>query len=140
MITFKNAIQYFIKTPSTIFLIDGIGALLTTLSLCLIMLNFGSQFGMSLYALSFLTVIATLFCCYSIMCFLFLKESWFIFLSLIGLANLLYALLSCTLMIYFFSTLPLWGVLYFSVEILLILSLVYIEVSIARAFYLQKQA
>lgn len=140
MIAIKNAIQYLIKNPSTIFLVDGIGALLTTLSLCLIMLNFGSEFGMSLYPLSILTIIATLFCSYSILCFLFLKESWCVYISMIGLANLLYALLSFSLMMYFFSTLPAWGILYFSLEILIILCLVYIEVSIARAFYLQKQA
>lgn len=139
MIAIKKAIQYLIKNPSTMFLIDGIGALLTTLSLCLIMLNFGSQFGMSLYALSLLTIIATLFCSYSIFCFLFLKESWYIYLTLIGLANLLYGILSCSLMIYFFSTMPAWGIFYFSVEMLLILLLVYIEISIAKDFYFKQQ-
>jgi hypothetical protein len=139
MIAIKKAIQYLIKNPSTMFLIDGIGALLTTLTLCLIMLNFGSQFGMSLYALSLLTIIATLFCSYSIVCFLFLKESWYIYLTLIGLANLLYGILSCSLMIYFFSTMPAWGIFYFSVEMLLILLLVYIEISIAKDFYFKQQ-
>ncbi len=139
MIAIKKAIQYLIKNPSTMFLIDGIGALLTTLSLCLIMLNFGSQFGMSLYALSLLTIIATLFCSYSILCFLFLKESWYIYLTLIGLANSLYGVLSCSFMIYFFSTMPAWGILYFSVELLLILLLVYIEISIAKDFYFKQQ-
>lgn len=139
MIAIKKAIQYLIKNPSTMFLIDGIGALLTTLSLCLIMLNFGSQFGMSLYALSLLTIIATLFCSYSIVCFLFLKESWYIYLTLIGLANLLYGMLSCSLMIYFFSTMPAWGIFYFSIEMLLILLLVYIEISIAKEFYFKQQ-
>ena len=120
-------IQQLTANPRRIFLIDGAGAVLTAFLLCVVLASFQSFFGMPVRVLYVLGAVAAVFAVYSFSCYCWLKRSHRSFLAAIIIANLLYAVLSLGLVIYYFQQLSSWGLLYFTGEIIVILVLVSIE-------------
>lgn len=119
--------------PKTLFLVDGIGALVTAFFLYVILRTYNDYFGMPESVLTCLSVIAVIFCFYSITCYFLLKDNWPPFLSMISIANLLYCCLTLGLVIYYFPVLTMLGVVYFIGEIMVISGLVFVELkTIAR--------
>lgn len=113
-----------------IFLIDGLGALLTAFLVGIVLTNFQEYVGMALEILISLALVALVFCTYSLSCFLLLKSGWKPFLIAIATANLLYCVTTTTLLILFFNQLTTLGIMYFLGEIIVIGILVYFEFSI----------
>jgi hypothetical protein len=111
----------------TLFLIDGLGALLSAFFLFAVLGTFSEYFGMSPTILIRLSAIAMIFALYSMTCFFFLKDNWKPFLRIICAANLLYSCLTISLVIYFYKNLTLLGIAYFLAEIIVILGLVFVE-------------
>ncbi len=128
----EKMINHLVRKPGTLFLIDSIGAMLTTLLLFFVLRNFNGYFGMPKTALTYLSAIAACFCVYSAICFLFLKENWMPFIKIISVANLLYCLLTAGLLINYYKQLTGLGLTYFWVEIIIICGLVFIERSVAN--------
>lgn len=120
--------------PRRIFLIDGLGAVLTAFLLCVVLASFESFFGMPAQVLYVLGGVAVVFAVYSFSCYCWLKRSHRSFLAAIIIANLLYAVLSLGLVIYYFPQLSSWGLLYFTGEIIVILVLVSIEYRCLKRF------
>jgi hypothetical protein len=127
MHNFKERLNRVSPKPKTLFLIDGLGGLVTALLLYGVLRPFHEYVGMPPKVLIYLTLIAALFFIYSTLCHLFVKENWKPFLKIISYANLLYCCLTLLLMIYYFQELTTLGVGYFLAEILVILVLVYFE-------------
>lgn len=125
--------NYFIKTPRTLFLLDGIGAAVTAFSLFVILRNYYTCFGMPEYILTYLSLIAISFCMYSTACYFLLKGNWSPFLRAISIANLIYCILTIVLLFIYYKELTTLGLSYFIIEILIILALVYVEWSVATA-------
>jgi hypothetical protein len=117
----------FIPKPKAIFLVDGLGAFFTASFLFLVLIKFQEYFGMPSEILSLLSITAFTFATYSILCFLFLKKNWGIFLKAIMVANLLYCCLTMGLVIYYHSALTTIGLTYFIAEIAVIVGLVLVE-------------
>ncbi|MGJ3235773.1 hypothetical protein [Marivirga sp.] len=113
--------------PTKIFLLDSLGALLTTILIGVVLTNFQEYIGMPLDILFTLAGVALIFCVYSISCFVFLKKNWKPFLKAIAIANLLYCLATTVLIITFYPQLTILGLLYFIGEIIVIVVLVYFE-------------
>lgn len=113
--------------PKTIFLIDGLGAVLTAILLGFVLTNFEAYFGMPCNVLYCLAVVACIFMFYSLACYTFLKNRWRAFLSIIMVANLLYCGLTIALVCYYYSRLTPLGITYFLLECLVILGLVWLE-------------
>jgi hypothetical protein len=122
----------FIQKPKTIFLVDGVGALITASILFLVALKFQVYFSIPREILSSLSIIAYSFATYSILCFLFLKKDWGIFLKAIMITNLLYCCLTMGLVIYYHSVLTTIGLTYFLAEIAVIAGLVFVELKIFK--------
>ncbi|MFM9840390.1 MAG: hypothetical protein ACKVOQ_19140 [Cyclobacteriaceae bacterium] len=120
-------IAQIIPKPKTIFLVDGLGAFATASILFLVQGQFQDYFGMPSEILSLLSIIAFTFTVYSILCFLFLKKNWGIFLKAIMTANLLYCYLTTSLLIHHRFMLTNMGLIYFIAEIVVIGGLVFIE-------------
>ena len=120
--------------PRRIFLLDGAGAVLTALLLCVVLASFESFFGMPVRVLYVLGAVAAVFAVYSFSCYCWLKRNHRSFLAAIIIANLLYAVLSLGLVIYYFPQLSNWGLLYFAGEIIVILVLVAIEYRCLKRF------
>jgi hypothetical protein len=117
----------FAQKPKTIFLVDGLGALGTASLLLLVLIKFQKYFGMPSETLSLLSIIAFTFTAYSILCFLFLKKNWGMFLKAIMIANLFYCCLTTGLLIHYRSLLTNMGLTYFIAEIVVIGGLLFVE-------------
>ena len=129
----RKFINLFAGKPEKLFLIDSLGALLTTFLLFVVLRSFNESFGMPPRTLTYLAAIAACFCLYSAACAFLLKENHRPFLSGIGLANLLYCSLTMCLLLIYNQQLTFLGITYFLVEILIVCALVYLELSVALA-------
>lgn len=128
----KKLINYFSEKQKTLFFIDSIGAFLTAFSLMVIVRQFNEYFGIPQNELTYLSVIAVLFCIYSAACFLFFKGSFKPFLRIIGIANLIYCVLTIGLLIKYNSLLTILGTTYFLIEIVIICGISFIELNVAK--------
>lgn len=135
----KNVINYFTKMPRTLFLVDGLGAALTTFCLFMSVRNFYVYFGMPKYILTYLFLIVLVFCIYSTTCFFLLKRNWTPFIRVISIANLIYCVLTLIFLYIYFNELTKLGLTYFFIEIVIIIALVYVELNVATAIKKLKQ-
>lgn len=88
-------------------------------------------FGIPIKELTYLSVIAVVFCIYSATCFLSLNDSFTTFIKFIGIANLMYCALTIGLMIKYYPLLTIIGTAYFFVEIAIICGLSYVELTVS---------
>ena len=109
-----------------VFLIDGIGALLSALFLWLIY-YFRNVFGVPDNMFKLLIVYPVLFACYSLICAWLTPVKWKSFLSIIMTCNLLYIIFSLGLVSFYFEELYIPAVIYFLAETLIVLTVVYFE-------------
>ncbi len=114
----------------TIFLLDGIGALLSAIFLGIILPMLQAHIGIPIYTLWLLAIIALFFAIYSLSCFWFLDTKNTKFLKAIITANLAYCILTALLVGFHIETITTWGIAYFLLEILIILGLVTYELRV----------
>ena len=114
-------------TPKHLFLIDGIGALITATLLGLVLTRFEASFGMPTDMLYPLATTALVFSLYSLLCYLLLFSNWAPFLKIIAICNGLYCLVTLILAILLFDSLTWLGVGYFLGEIGIVSTLATIE-------------
>lgn len=126
-----NVIRYFSKVPRNIFLLDALGAALTASSLFVVVRGFNVCFGMPTHILTYLSLIALVYCVYSMTCFILLKSNWTPFIRFISGANMAYCLLIMVLICVYYSELTKLGLTYFFLEFGVISVLVYIELNVA---------
>ena len=113
--------------PKHLFLFDCLGALLSAFLLGVVLPSFQPIFGMPHKILYGLAALAGLFTIYSFWNYIWFKENWQPYLRAIAIVNLLYCGLTAVLVIYFRHELTKWGLLYFLLEMLVIIVLVVIE-------------
>lgn len=114
-----------------LFLIDGLGALVTALLLSQVLARFESVFGMPREILWVLAGIAGCFAVYSFLCHLFIEENGQPYLKGIAVANTVYCITTLGLVIYLNESLTYLGIAYFIGEIFIILILVRLEFNVA---------
>ncbi len=120
-------ISRFTQNPKQLLIIDAIGAFITLGLVALIAKYFGTFFGIPFDYFAILAVIALLIFIYSSTCFLTVKEiTWQLLLSL-AIINFIYCFLILTLIIHLKSEIKPLGLLYFLLEILILLLLIGIE-------------
>ncbi len=130
--TIIKIIKLLYAKPKKLFLMDSIGALNTAFLLFVVLRNFNEYFGMPERILTYLSVIAVCFCIYSTICFFVIKANWTPFIKGISIANLLYCVLTISLVIFYNSQLTTIGIAYFLGEIAIICGLVYIELNVVK--------
>jgi hypothetical protein len=123
----QSLIRYFNQQPKKLFLTDSLGALLTAFLLIAVLATFRKYFGMPLHILYVLATVGFAFAAYSFCCYLFAGSKWKPYLKRIAIANLLYCCASMVLVVYFYKTLTVLGVIYFLVEMAVVSLLVLIE-------------
>ena len=121
---------HFVASPRSIFLLDGIGAFVSTL-LLLIVGYFDEVFGIPINLLYQLLPIAIFCTLFSLTVYFLYPAKWKRFLLSIGIVNILYCCLTFVSIIFYYDSLTILGVAYFSIEIFIILLLSSIELSIA---------
>lgn len=122
-------LNYLSVKPRTLFFIDGIGAVVTSLSLYIMKVAVNEYFGMPPTLLTYLSAIAVAFGIYSFSCFILVRQNSKRFLKIIGFANLFYCCLTAFLVIDYYHHLTLLGVTYFLGEIAIICTLVFVELT-----------
>lgn len=129
----RKIIDQLTENPRALFLIDSLGAFLTAFLLFVVLRSFNEYVGMSKKVLTNLSLIAIVFCLYSTFCTLFVKVNQASPIRIIGIANLLYCILTAGLLLIHYSDLTGMGIAYFLIEIIIICGLVYIELNVARS-------
>ena len=114
-------------TPKNLFLIDGLGALLSAFLLGVVLVKLQSLIGMPTNQLYFLAAIPCFFALYDLICYFGVGENWRPYLKGIAIANLLYCVLSIGLLIFHFPKLTGLGVAYFVIEILIVVAIAWWE-------------
>ncbi|MHA7059631.1 hypothetical protein ACWGOQ_0020565 [Aquimarina sp. M1] len=123
------------KKPKQLFLIDGLGALLTLFFLIAMSTIFQEYIGMPETALYFLAMIALIYTVYSFSCYYLLNpRNWKPLLKIIAFANLVYCFLTIGCTYHFYQSLTTLGLFYFILEILLVLVLIYLEFITATSY------
>jgi hypothetical protein len=126
-----GAMRLLPSTPYHMFRIDGLGAMLSSLIL-LVMIMWPQVFGMPRTVLFALLPFALAFAAYSMGCAHFRPKRWKPLLAAIAKANLLYATVTLMLVTVFFEELTLLGKAVFIAEIVVILVVVGVELRVRR--------
>ncbi len=119
-----------LKNPKYIFLIDGMGGLLTALFLIGVLPYFQDAIGLNKIVLYILGSIGACYGIYSLCCFRFVKSNFDVWLKVIVLANLIYCVAIAGVVTFFLEEMTLIGVGYFAFEVLVILAIVFSEIRI----------
>ncbi len=114
-------------SPKTLFLVDSMGALLTSFMLGFVLSTFEEVFGMPKSILYLLAPVAFGYSIYSFICYLKISSNWSPFLETIAWANLFYSTLTLGLVVYYWSFLTIIGSLYFILESIIIYGLAFLE-------------
>jgi hypothetical protein len=124
------------NNPKQIFLIDSLGAFLSSFLLGIIALKFSDTFGLPKATFSFLAALALLFAIYSLTCYCLVKDKWRPFLLSIIIANVCYCFLTIWLVFAHFDSITILGLTYFILELIVIMALIFIEI---KTFTNEKQ-
>ncbi len=124
---FRSVLHKLASNPKRIFLIDSFGAFFTAFLLSTILTRLEEEFGMPRKVLIPLSIVACVYAIYSLGCYFLVNGKWRPFLKIIAVANLIYCCVTTGLVILFCQSLTIWGVVYFTSEIIIITGLVFIE-------------
>ena len=113
--------------PGQLFLIDGMGALLSAVLLGMVLPNFEQLLGIPLLLLYFLATIPIVFFIYDMICYFFIKQNHWPYIRFIAYANMVYCAISLLLCTYHLDRLTIYGWGYIVIEIAVIMLLVTLE-------------
>ena len=129
----KSLVRFFTQKPRTLLLVDGIGALLTGLSLLLISSHGPAWFGLPEASLVRLGFCAISIAVCSVSCGTILRAYWQGWLGKVWIINLLYLAAVAVLLVRCAGQLTTLGLIYFAAEAAIILLLVGIEIKVWQA-------
>jgi hypothetical protein len=125
--------EIFSKKPMLILLVDGLGAILTTL-LLVFLVPILDPFWVNLNPFyTILPLISGILAFTSLATFFFFKTNWLIYLRFVVTANIGYCLFSLFILVFDWNYVSILVITYFSLEILIVLLLVYLELTIISA-------
>ncbi|MCC6410623.1 MAG: hypothetical protein IT270_03125 [Saprospiraceae bacterium] len=113
--------------PRKLFLIDGLGALLSSFLLGIVLVKLEPVFGMPKNVLAILSLLALLFAVYSLVVYWIFPERWRPAMRVIAVVNLLYCCVTLGLVYAYREVVTDWGVLYFVLEVVVVASLATLE-------------
>lgn len=128
----KRLLKSFTLNPKKLFLIDGLGAVLSAFLLGIILVKFESIIGIPPSTLYFLAVFPLLFAIYDFYCYQKKYNNLKSFLKGIAIVNLLYCCLSIGIAFYHRKTISNLGWTYIIVEIFIIIILSNFELTVAK--------
>ncbi|MCX2764811.1 hypothetical protein [Aquimarina muelleri] len=114
-----------------IFLIDGIGAVLSAFLLGVILVRFEHHFGMPIPTLYFLSIFPCLFALYDLICYLLSSEKGTVLIKIIAFLNIAYCFISISSVFKHHQSLTSLGLIYFILELAIIILLITMELKIA---------
>lgn len=128
----KRLLKSFTLNPKKLFLIDGLGAVLSAFLLGVVLVKFESIIGIPPSSLYFLAVFPLLFAMYDFYCYQKKHNNLKSFLKGIAVVNLLYCCFSIGAAFYHLKTITNLGWAYILFEILIIIILSNFELTVAK--------
>jgi hypothetical protein len=122
-----------VLSPRALFLVDGVGALVTALLVGVVLPTLGELIGMPRPILRALALTAAVYAAYSLTCAAMRPTRWPACLRAIALANVGYCLVTAAVLGRFAAALHVLDWLYFVGEIVLVGALATWELRVARA-------
>ena len=119
-------------TPQSVFLLDGLGAVVSLVSLGVVLPAFQAYIGMPLPVLYVLAALAACFASYSLSCYKFADHTQARWLKIVMAANLSYCLISVFCVALYFQQLTKLGLAYFISEKFVVLAIVGIEYKVFK--------
>lgn len=113
--------------PYQLFLVDGLGALLSATLLLLVVAPLENYFGMPSTVVVVLGIIACMLMICSASCSVLKPKQWIFWMHIVAATNLLYACTTAVLLFMYAHQLTLLGFLYFVGEIIILCLLVVLE-------------
>ncbi|MDX8553835.1 hypothetical protein MK851_09410 [Tenacibaculum sp. 1B UA] len=130
----KQLLKSLTLNPKKLFLIDGLGAVLSAFLLGVILVNLESIIGIAPSTLYLLAVLPIFFAVYDFYSYQKIHNELKPFLKGIAILNLLYCCLSIGAAFYHYKTITSIGWIYILVEVSIIIILSIIELTIAKRF------
>ncbi len=118
--------------PQRVFLLDSAGACYSALLLGLVLASCPTLIGVPQTTLYELCTVASILCLSSLGSYIFLRHIWRTVLRFIAVANLLYCLYTALLVFQLWHEITFFGIVYFAVEILIIVALAFFELWFSR--------
>ncbi|WP_024770939.1 hypothetical protein [Aquimarina macrocephali] len=128
---FQQIINKMVVQPKRLFLIDGLGALLSAFLLGVVLVRLESIFGIPAKALYILAFFPCIFALYDFYCYLRVKKNQKYFLTAIALMNLIYCFISIGVAFQHHQKITAFGWTYIILEITIIIILIRIELKTA---------
>lgn len=122
--------EKFSKKPNLILLVDGLGAILTTLFLLFLVPILDPFWVNANPFYNSLPLISGILAFASLSAFFFFKTNWLIYLRYVVMANIGYCLFSIFILVFDSHLVSILIITYFSLEILVVLLLVYVELTL----------
>lgn len=119
--------------PRNLFLIDGLGAILSAVMLGVVLVALNSYIGLSSNTLYILAVIPIFFALYDFVVYLVNSKNWRPYLRIIAIANLLYCVFSIVILFTHLDSLKLLGWIYFVGELIIVGGLAIYELRVANS-------
>lgn len=126
----NRQMQFFLRKPEVLCFIDAVGALLTAIFLYVILRNF-QQVGMLIQVFDYLILAALLLFFFSGANFLLVKKRYKYYFGIVGVANLIYCIVTACLVYSYFDQLAILSKWYFILEIIIVCMLAYVELGVS---------
>jgi len=120
------------KYIKKLFLLDGIGAIISAFLLGIVLVKLEHLFGIPKSALYVLAALPCLFAIYDFYCYFKVEKYLGKYLKAIAIVNLLYCILSIGFALYHFQEITYLGWSYIIVEIIIVVALAIIELKAVK--------
>ncbi len=121
-----------LPNPKKLMLIDGLGAIFSTIMLGLVLIQLNELIGLAIKELYTLAVLASLYSIYSMSCYFLVKTFRSIHFNIIASANLVHCVITLFLLYQYLDNLKPLGFLYFGIELIALVILIAIEFKLAQ--------
>jgi len=127
-----QTIQKLVSSPKRLFLIDGLGAILSAFMLGVVLVKWEIFFGIPANVLYYLAAVPCAFAVYDFYVYFRISRNYSPYLTGIATLNLSYCCLSIALAMYHANVITIIGWIYLSAEIAIIIFLAALEYRAAR--------
>lgn len=128
----QQALSAFYANPIQLFIIDGLGALLSAFLLGIVLVHFESFFGIPKSALYILATLPCFFAIYDFYCYYRVKNKIGVYLKIIAIINLTYCVISLSFAFYHAQEITIFGWAYILGEIAIVAALALIEFKVGN--------
>lgn len=124
-------INQFSKNPQQLFLLDGLGAVLSAFLLGVVLVRLESYFGIPVSTLYILAALPVFFAVFDAFCYYKGADRYGSLLKVIAIVNLLYCCLSLGFAFFHFEKITYLGWGYIIIEVLIVLAIARLEFQVA---------